>query len=35
MQEWTLLSVGLEGLEPQFSEPDPDFVPPDPSASPR
>jgi len=34
MQEWTLFSVGLEGLMLQYFEPDPDFAPPEPSASP-
>ena len=34
MQEWTLFSVGLEGLMLQFFEPDPDFIPPDPASSP-
>jgi len=32
MQEWTLFSVGLEGLVLQFFEPDPDFTPPDSSS---
>ena len=34
-QEWTLFGVGLEALTLQFFEPDPDFVPPPPTAAPR
>lgn len=35
LQEWTLFGVGLEALTLQFFEPDPDFVPPPPTAAPR
>jgi len=35
LQEWTLFGVGLEALTLQFFEPDPDFVPPPPTAAAR